>query len=135
MIRWPAAALIAVLALTLFTCLGCEGTPDASAESEATCAHMSERSDAQCAAALAGSEHGCVCSKDKEAHKEGSCKDADHSCPHAAKGECSHAHAGEKGDGTVKDACTCPHGGRDQDPAEGHAGCPHAKAAPSEEGS
>lgn len=59
MVRSFAPTVITVLALALLGSLGCESTPDASAEAESTCAHMSERNGAQCPCEPAGSGGGC----------------------------------------------------------------------------
>jgi hypothetical protein len=146
MTRWPAVTLAAVIALALFACVGCESPPDASAESGTTCAHMSERNDAQCAGNLEDCPHDCLHGKDKTqlaAHEGEGCPKSDCTCVHKDKESCAKAHAaaaGEGGHGCAKSECPCPHKGEEgcakahAEAGEGdaHAGCRHAHGTDSD---
>ena len=140
MTRWPALTLAVLTVLAVFTCLGCESPPDASADSGSTCAATSERNDAQCAGDLEGCPQDCLHGKGETrlaAQEDQGCPGS--GCPHAPKGSdaCLEAHAdgGESScAGTVN---ACPHAGdaacadgklAATDASVAHPGCPHAQA-------
>lgn len=146
MTRWSLVASVATLSIILLACLGCENPPDASAESGLTCAYMSERNDAQCAADLEGCSRDCLHGQDKArlAHHEGEgCSKPECTCPDAAEAGCAEAHAGvagEDGDGSAKSDCTCPHAANEgcakaraatagDGISDAYPGCPYARAA------
>ena len=111
MTRWSAVALLTALALALLTCLGCDSPPEASAESESTRAHMSERNDAQCASALEGCRSGCLGGEQKTqaaSHEGEGCPKSDCTCPHAAKEECPKACAATTGEHVSARYPGCP---------------------------
>jgi hypothetical protein len=139
MTRPLAALLAALIALAMFACLGCEGAPDASAESGSTCEHMSERNDAQCASNLEGCSQDCLHGKDKTqlaAHDGEGCAKSDCTCGHKDSEKCAEVHAAAAEGGDAE--CPCPHKSEagcakahaeaGEGDAVAHSGCRHAQS-------
>jgi hypothetical protein len=103
---------IALFALALSACTGCESTPDASATSGSTAGELSQHRDATCAAAIGGCSETCpqsgalAASEPQVGAVDG---EAGFTCPENGHQGCVDAHSA-----AVQE---CPHPGS-------HAGCP-----------